>query len=228
MIFMSKIKVVSICSVLFFLVSSLTHLLLINTSLTPKNLIIITGVILVISVLFALICRNNTPVHIFCLFLNGVALGFAIHAWLIHKDYDLSFVQLLGISGLCLAFLWGVYLITKIPIIEQNPFVTKLVVIILVILSVIAYIFLILFVKTTWLSTFGYEMIVQLALMLAVYTHSDDLPQLIKRMLLCSYSVIIVAIIIAIIVLGGDFDFDVDLDLDGFRKGKKSKKKNTV
>lgn len=225
---MSKIKVVSICSALFFLVSSLTHLLLSNTTLTPKNLIIITFIILAFSVLLALIWRNSTSFHILCLFLNGVALGFAIHAWLVYKGYDLSFIQLLGISGLCLAFLWVVCLITRIPIVQQNPFVTKLVVIILVIVSVVAYIFLILFVKTTWLSTFGYEMIVQLALMIAVYIHSEDIPQLIKRMLLCSYSVIIVAIIIAIIVLGGDFDLDLDLDIGSSRKGKKSKKKNTV
>ena len=225
---MSKIKVVSICSALFFLVSSLTHLLLSNTTLTPKNLIITTFIILAFSVLLAFIWRNSTIFHILCLFLNGVALGFAIHAWLVYKGYGLSFIQLLGISGLCLAFLWVVYLITRIPIVQHNSFVTKLVVIILVIVSFIAYILLILFVKTTWLSTFGYEMIIQLALMIVVYTHSEDIPQLIKRMLLCSYSVIIVAIIIAIIVLGGDFDLDLDLDIGSSRKSKKSKKKNTV
>ena len=225
---MSKITIVSSCSALFFLVSSLTHVLLIDTKLMPKTLLIITAIILVISVLFAIICRNSTPVHIFCLFLNGVALGFAIHTWIIYKGYHLSFIQLLGINGLCLAFLWMVYLITKIPIIEQNPLVIKRVVIILVIVSIVAYIFLIIFVKTTWLSTFGYHMIVQLALMIAVYIHSDDLPQLMKSLLLCSYSVIIVAIIIALIVLGGDFDFDVDLDLGGSSKNKKNRKQNTI
>lgn len=225
---MSKIKVVSICSALFFLVASLTHLLLNATTLVPKNLIIITFVILAFSVLLAIIGRNSTSFHILCLFLNGVAMGFAIHAWLVYKDYDLSFIQLLGISALCLAFLWLVYLITSIPIIQRNPFLTKLVVIILVIVSVISYIFLILFVKTTWLSTFGYDMVIQLALMLAVYTHSEDMPQLIKRLLLCSYSVIIVAIMIAIIILGGDFDLDLDLDIGGSRKNKKRKNKNTI
>lgn len=222
---MSKIKIVSIVSILFFLVSSITHIWLNHTTFTPKELMIATFIILALSVIIALIFRNRTAVHILGLLLNSIALGFAIHAWLIYKEYALSFMALLGINGLCLAFLWIVYAITRIPFIKQDPFVTKLVVFILVGISIVAYIFLIIFVKTTWLSTFGYNMIIQLSLMIAVYIHSDDVPHLIKHLLLCSYSVIIVAIIIALVVLGGDFDFDLDLDLGISSKKNKNKKK---
>ena len=63
--------------------------------------------------------------------------------------------------------------------------------------------------KTSFVSTFGYYMIIEAAFILALCDSSNNYLELFRNITLSSYSVFIVAIIIALLMLETDFDFYV-------------------
>lgn len=218
-----KISLVSIISLLFLVLSSVVAYYLKFKDLKNWTSLLIGVLIALFSGVLALTFKKIKITKYISLFLNAIALGFCIRAWYIYRSYDNTLLLMIAVSLLSLCYLWMFYLFLYLPFIEKyiNVFF-----ILYVILSLIGYVLLIIFTKTTWLSTFGYYMIVEISFIIGLCMTTDSIDELVKIMLLCSFSVFIVALIIAILMLGGDgIDFDFDLGIGGGNRSSPKKKK---
>ncbi len=225
---MKKLKIVSFLSFGFLLLASVVTFGLKNTYfVNPWLPLIIGGVILLFSGLAAIIGKKSTVINLICYAVSGVALGFCIRAWYMYRGFDNPFWVLVLVSLVCVSYLWVAFALSRLPFAQAHP---ALFVILLLVVSLAAYICLVIFTKTTYVSTFGYYMIVEIAFLFAMFTECESTKELIRHVTLSTYSVAVVILLIALMLLAGDgADFDLDLSLDGldFGGGKKDKKGNT-
>ncbi len=236
---MKKILLVSIGSFLFLSVSSIVGYLLRYLPFGgPKPPLFIGIGILVSAVVFAIFSAEDfrsekiqmpfsmrTPWNIFCFLLSAVALGFCIRAWYLFRKFDNELWVMLLVSLSCVAYLWVYYLLLYLPFIERHVTAYTFT---YVALSLIGYILVAALTKTTYVSTFGYYMIVEIAFLFALCMQTDSVRELIRVLTLSSFSVFIVAIILLLMICGGD---GIDLDgsiFDGFGGGMESPKKKRV
>ena len=94
-------------------------------------------------------------------------------------------------------------------------------------ITVIIYFILVCAVKTTFLSTFGYYLIIEFAFIFAMCADADAISELLFNITVSTYSVFIVAIIIAICMFAGD-GFDLPIDGGDGSLGISSPKDKTV
>ncbi len=220
---MRKISWVSLGSALFLMVSSTVCYFLRYLPLNNAKYMLFIGLgILVLAALLSILSAEDfhaerfqmpikmrTPWNIFCFALSAVSLGFCIRAWYLFRGFDNPLWVMLLVSLACVVYLWVYYLLLYIPFLERH--VTAYT-ILYVVLSLIGYILVIGLTKTTFVSTFGYYMLVEIAFLFALCTDTDSARYLIRVLTLSSFSVWIVGIIIAVLMLGGD---SCDCDCDG-------------
>lgn len=211
---MKKITLVSLISFLFLIISSLVaYFLRYIDGVNDKICLIIGVIILVLSGLIKLIFKRKKLISIFCLILSSIALGFMIRSWYIFRNFDNSLLVMLLVSLACIVHLWIFYLLLYIPFIDKHYVAYT---IIFIIASIIVYLFVMGFSQTTYISTFGYYMIVEMSFVIGLCMSSRTYTDLINNMSICSYSVFIVAVVIAILMIAGDgADFDFSFDLGG-------------
>ena len=80
---------------------------------------------------------------------------------------------------------------------------------------------IVIFTKTTYVSTFGYYMLIEMAFIYALCSDSENIQDLVRRITLATYSVFAVAVLIAVFMLsesGGDIDMDFDLKVSSVKK----------
>ena len=95
------------------------------------------------------------------------------------------------------------------------------------ILTLISYILVFIFSETTFISTFGYFVIIEIAFIFAMCKKEDDFADLFRNITISSFSVFIVAIIMLLIMLECDgLDFDFGGDLFDIASPKEKKKRN--
>ena len=118
------------------------------------------------------------------------------------------------------AGLWIFFLIGLIPPIARH---VKLYFWIFFGASFAAYILVIIFTETSFVSTFGYYMLVVAAFIYAMCAEVADLKGLMRSLTLSTYSVFAVAVIAAVVVLTGegDFSFDFSPDVSSNKRKKK-------
>lgn len=92
---MNKNILVPVISFCIFLLSTVTSYILKNYTLTTKALLITAAIIIAISIIIAIVLRKLVIGKILPMMLNSIALGFAIRAWHIYKEYDLSLIEIL-------------------------------------------------------------------------------------------------------------------------------------
>ena len=153
--------------------------------------------------------------------LNSIALGFAIIACHIYKEYDLSIIEILLPLIIIMAYLLIIIAISDIPVVKNNDTLFGILITIIFVSTIVAYIIIVNNVKTNWFSTFGYYLIVQIGIIIGYFVIREGDENIIDVMLYSSYTVIIVVIIIAIIIGGAD-SLDLDVPVNG--EGKKKKK----
>lgn len=153
--------------------------------------------------------------------LNSIAMGFAIRAWHIHKEYDLSLIEILLPLIIIMAYLLIIIAISNIPVVKNNDTLFGILITIIFVSTIVAYIIIVNNVKTNWFSTLGYYLIVQIGIIIGYFVVREGDENIIDVMLYSSYTVIIVVIIIAIIIGGAD-SLDLDVPVNG--EGKKKKK----
>ena len=207
---MKKITIVSIFSFLFLILSSLSAYFTKYLEITNPWIPLIIGVIiLTISGIYTIFFRDKIS-NIVCFTVNSIALGFCIRAWYIYREIDNSLLTMVIVSLICILYLWFFYLLLYIPAFNRNY---EGFLIIFLILSIIAYIPLVIFTKTTYLSTIGYYTIIEMAFIFAMSSNDKTVGDLIRSIEVSTYSVFIVAIIIALIMLSeGNIDgFDLSI-----------------
>lgn len=215
---MKKISVVSLASFIFLMLSSVVALGSKPLFSDAKIPLIAGCMILAASGILAIIVRENTVVNILCCFLSSIAMGLLIRAWYNLRRLENDIATMLLISLSLVAYLWVFFAISKIPFIRHNKTVFIIFSIVFVLLSIIAYVLLVLNTKTTYVSTLGYYAIIQLGFIFAMSLEAHDREELIRNLTLSTYSVFVVAIIVAVFfiiaMLGGD-GLDCDCDCGG-------------
>jgi hypothetical protein len=226
---MKKLGLVSVASFLFLALSSVTAYLLRFWDYGYVPVLIYIGiVILVASAIIAAFAKKRIAVNVVCCVISSVALGFLIRAWYVFRGFDNQLWVILLVSLACVLYLWFFYLFAHIPFFRKH---IGLYVFLYIIASLGGYIAVVATTQTTFVSTFGFYMIMELAFIFAMCTSTEEPEELVRAITISSYTVFIVAIIIIILVLcEGDFEFDLDFSFDGFDldvgNGKKTKNTN--
>ena len=219
---MKKITSVSLFSLLFLGISSFVAYMLKFTNLTNKWICLLIGVcMLVVSGIISII-KLGKIADVICFTSNAVALGFCIRTWYIFREFDNSLGIMMLVSLACLAYLLVFYLLLYIPFFERHYGIYM---IIFMVLTLIGYIIVIATTKTTFVSTFGFYVIIECAFIFAMSIPTNKFSDLFRNILISTYSVFIVAIIICIMMLAGEgMDFDFSGDFSGSGDGLVSPK----
>ena len=117
---MNKNILVPVISFCIFLLSTVTSYILKNYTLTTKALLITAAIIIAISIIIAIVLRKLVIGKILPMMLNSIALGFAIRAWHIYKEYDLSLIEILLPLIIIMAYLLIIIAISNIPVVKNN------------------------------------------------------------------------------------------------------------
>ena len=170
---------------------------------------IATG-ILVVGIAIACIWWKRRRVKFVSIFINAVAMGFYLRSWYINRGFDNPLWLMLCMSLLAAAYLFVFILPLYIDAINRHYGWYLL---IFTILSIASYICLVIFTKTTWVSTLGYYGLLEIGFIMTMSMDGKNKFKLYTSWQVASYTVIVCAVIILIIVLGGDAAGDF---LDGF------------
>ena len=214
---MKKITTVSLVSFVFLLLCSLVEYILRDT-LTDQLTTLLLGIgILVVSGVLAIFAKERVLINSICFGLSSVSMGILIRAWYINRGFDNTFGVMLLVSLAAVAYLWIFFALSRIPIFRESRNAYVAFAVIYAILSGAAYLIVMLNTKTTFVSTFGYYMIIELAFIFAMSLEVENPRQLFRNLTLSTYSVFVVAIGVAVAVLvalvcgdGADCDCDCD------------------
>lgn len=194
---------------------------------SPWVPLVIGVVILIFSGILSACAKKNIVLNAICFLVNAIALGFCIHAWYMYRCYENSIEVMLLVSLACVVYLLIFYFSLYIPFLEEH---INIYIWIFLVLTLVGYLIVMFTTETTYISTFGYYVIIEIAFILAMCHHQTTAKHLFRDIVLSTYSVLIVAIIIALIMLGADsldgIDGIVDIGAEG--GGIKSPKKQRV
>ena len=212
---MKKIGVVSIASFLFLGLCSVSEFLL-RDLLTHQVYTLLIGVgILTVSGIIALLSRENAVLNTVCFLLSSVAMGVLIRAWYINRGFDNTLPVMLLISFCTVLYLWLFFALSRLPFISRSRTVYLIFAASYAVLSGIIYLIVMLNTRTTFVSTFGYYMLIELAFILAMSMEVENGKQLWRNLTLSTYSVFVVALGVAVAVIlalvcgeGADCDCD--------------------
>ena len=171
------------------------------------------SIILVSIALIVIYQKIKIQLFLYLVFvINFIAMGFLIKTWHLFRGYNLDLYVLILISLGCVGYLVIFYVLSYIPIFSKH---FKSYLLTFLVVSIVAYIILIIVTKTSYLSTFGYYMIIEIGFLLALSVYTENINDLIKSISLSTFLVIIVAIIIIMLMLDGSPDvYDADANLD--------------
>ena len=221
---MKKISFVSLMSFLFLSLCSFVAYISKGANFTNAWSPLLIGVIyLILSGILAYFVRKNVIGNSICFILNSIALGLCIRAWYMYREFDNELWVMLLVSLACVIYLLIFYFSLYIPFIEKH---INVYIWIYLIASVVIYLIVMGFSETTYISTFGYFMIIEIAFILAMCNHQYTIQRLFRDIVISTFSVLIVAIIIALIMLGADSLDGIDIgggDIGGFKSPRKQK-----
>ena len=213
---MKKISIVSFASFVFLFLCSSVAVLLENVFESAVSALITGVAILIVSGVTAFVIRERTIINMLCFLLSSVAMGILIRAWYINRGFENSFGTVCMVSLATVLYLWIFFALSKIPFIHKSKSAYAVLCVLYAVLSVVFYIVVILNTETTFVSTFGFYMIIELAFIFAMSLEVNTKEELIRNLTLSTYSVFIVAIIAAVVIIaaaaGGDCDCDCGAD----------------
>lgn len=215
---MKKITLVSIASFLFLFVSSAVAVLSRYLFSEALAAFLVGLAVLIGSGVLSLLTGERVKLNLLCFFISAVAMGVLMRAWYIVRGFDNSFITVMGVTASVVLYLWIFYALSRIPFVRSSHLVFIIFVIMFVIISAVLYVIVMANTETTYVSTFGYYMIIELGFIFAMSLEAENKEELIKNLAHSTYSVFIVAIVVGVAVLvaalGGDCDCDCDCDGD--------------
>lgn len=224
---MKKIVIVSLLALAFLIVTSTVAYLLRFTEFNATVLLIAGAVVLVVSAFVAFTVKENIVGNGLCYIVNAIALGCCIRAWYLFRGFDNPLWVMYLVSLASVVELWLFYLLAKIPLFNRHG---RLYFWLYLLVSLVAYILVVIFTKTTFVSTFGYYMIVEAAFIFAFCSDDEGFSDLFRSMTIASFSVLIVAVIVAFMMIteGDGFDLDFGGEFVDIGGGKEKKKKTPL
>lgn len=208
---MKKISLVSIASLIFLSLCSLVGWAFRYVSFNDAVAYVVIGLVICVlsGIILFVLRKKSSIIYLIFYLINAFALGLCIRGWYIYRGFDNPLWMMLLISLISTLYLWVFYLLLFVPIFNINYTAFT---IIFMILSIIVYVLVVIFTKTTFVSTYGWYMIIEIAFIFALSIKNDDNKQLFKYVVISTYSVIVVAIFMLLIMLSGD---GIDLSFDG-------------
>jgi len=211
---MKKITIVSLASLLFLLLCSAVARLTRGLLADGTHALIVGAVILAVSGVLAWIFGQRLWGNILCFFISALAMGVLIRAWYLLRGLDNTFPVMMLVSAAAVTYLWVFFALSRLPFIRGSGSAYALLCVLYLVASVGAYLAVMLSTKTTYVSTFGYYMAIELAFIFAMSMEVSSVEGLVRNLTLSTYSVLIVALIAGVIALavagGGDCDCDCD------------------
>ena len=215
---MKKISIVSSASFGFLIIASVVAILTRGIFTKAESALFAGIAILVVTGAVTLLIKERKAVNIICFIVNSAAMGCLIRAWYIFREFDNSFITMVFVSFATVLYLWVFFALSKIPFIHRSKAAYTILCIGYILLSIVAYVIAVAATHTTYLSTFGYYMAIELAFIFAMSLDVETPDELIRNLTLSTYSIFIVVVIAAVVVLivaGGDGDCDCDCGPDG-------------
>ena len=215
---MKRTVTVSMASLLFLLLASAVAYF---TRSVFTSVWIALGVglgILALSGAIAFFVKERVELNLLCFFISAVAMGVLIRSWYIFREIDNSPKTMILVSLCAALYLFLFFALSRLPFVHNSKGAYVALCVLYAILSVAAYIFVVAKTETTYVSTFGYYMSIELAFIFAMSLEVENRSELIRNLTLSTYSIFLVAIIAAVIALfiaGGDGDCDCDCGPDG-------------
>ena len=209
---MKKLGIVSLVSLVFLLICSTVAYLLRYSPLDNPWWYLVMGLAaLALSGVAAMLGRKIAALNIVCFLTSAAALGACIRAWYIFRGFDNPLWLMALVSVAATVYLTVFFLFSKIPVFARHPapFVS-----IFLLISLVGYLVLVLATKTTYVSTFGYYMLIEIAFILAMYAEANSIRELIRTLALSTFSVFGVIVFVAVLIFVGSAGGDCDLDGD--------------
>ena len=175
-------KNLKICgiSLIFFIISSIIAYLLKYMKLINPIVPLLVGFgILIFSGILAFVAKKLYFLNIVCFILNSIALGLCIRAWYIYRNFDNNIWIMLLVSLVSSLYILIFYLYSRIPIFDRHPVLMTL---LFFVISIVAYILLVIYTKTTFLSTYGYYMIVEISFLFASFSSENSNEELFRKL----------------------------------------------
>ncbi len=223
---MKKITIVSILSIIFLIGCSIIEYILRNHYFERHSTPLIIGIgLLIISGIIALFSKKDIVFNIICYIINSIALGFCLRSWYMFRGFNNDLWITLLVSLSCVIYLLVFYFLLFIPFFNKY---FKVYIWLFFALTLIIYVIVVATSKTTFVSTFGYFVIVEISFIFAMCRTHENFEDIFYNITLSSYSVLIVAIIMLLIMLECDsidgFDFGGDVPSITSPKENKNKK----
>lgn len=213
---MKKISIVSFASFVFLFLCSAVAVLMKNVFDSAISALAVGVVILIVSGVIAFVVRERMIINMICFLLSSVAMGILIRAWYINRVFENSFGTVCMVSLATVLYLWVFFALSKIPFIHKSKAAYTVLCALYAVLSIVFYFVVMLNTETTFVSTFGFYMIIELAFIFAMSLEVNTKEELVRNLTLSTYSVFIVAIIAAVVIIaaaaGGDCDCDCGAD----------------
>ena len=223
---MKKITIVSVLSFIFLITCSFVEYLLRNyefeKSITP---LLFGFLILAISGIVSLIAKKDLYLNIICFLLNSIALGFCLRSWYMFRSFDNPFWIVVLISLACVIYLLIFYFLLYIPFFDKH---FKAYIWTFIITTFVVYLIVMIFTKTTFVSTFGYFVIIEISFIFSMCKRNDSFVELFRNIALSSFCVLIIAIIMLLLMLecDGIDGFDFGGEMIDFNSPKEKKNNN--
>ncbi len=240
---MKKVCTVSGASLVFLLFCSSVGYILRDIVTDGVFALIFGALLLILSGILALFAAERIPLLVICVFLNSVAMGVLIRAWYIIRELENSFFTMALVSLAAAVYLFLFFAILRIPVFKKSRKATVIYAVIYALISGVSYIALMLNTETSFISTFGYYMIIELGFIFAMLLSPGSRASLFRNLVLSTYSVVFVALgVLAGVIIallcgeGGDCDCDCDCfgaeccdclsgcDIEPGRKGSRKNK----
>ncbi len=207
---MRRNSLIILSSFLFLLLSSLVAYLLRFADITDALTYLIAGAaLLAVSFAVAYFGAEIIPINILSFIISACSLGALIRAWYLFRGFDNDLYVMLLVCAACALHLVAFCLVAELPYLRRHRVMTA---VIYGVISLAAYLAVMLTTKTTYVSTFGYYMIVETAFLYAIIMKGEDRASLVRVITLSTFSVIGVAVILGVMMLFGD---GADCDISG-------------
>ena len=215
---MKKTTLVSIASFLFLLLASSVAYFTKEIFFNAITAFIVGISILALSGAIAFFVKERVEINVICFFISSLAMGVLIRSWYIFRAIENTIPTMIIVSLSLVLYLWIFFAISKISIFHNSKGAYVALIVIYAIISIALYVFVILKTETSYISTFGYYMAIELAFIFAMSLDTENPDELIRNLTLSTYSIFIVVIIAAVVVAviaGGDGECDCDCGPEG-------------
>ena len=212
---MKKISVVSLISLFFLVISSSVAYAVRDLGWGLGEYFIVGVILLVGSGVIAYFAKERTWLNILCSAISAVAMGFLIRAWYVLRELENNFGTMMLVSFAAVAYIWVFFLVSRIPILRRHSTAYKIFVFLWVLVSGVSYAAVVFTTRTTFVSTFGYYMLIEFAFIFAMSLDVDSPAELVRNITLSTYSIFAVVIIILVMIAIGSQGGDCDCDGDG-------------